>query len=123
MVKTVSPRKVAKAIASKRNAVAVAFAANLKRIRIKRDLSQQELAFACEIDRTYVSLMERGLANPSLLTIATICHVLEITLSELLAGITETMAPSGATATGTKRRKNQASHELKPKGSRRSPLR
>ena len=123
MVKTVSPRKVAKAIASKRNAVAVAFAANLKSIRIERDKSQQELAFACEIDRTYVSLMERGLANPSLLTIATICHVLEITLPELMAGITETMAPSGSSVAGTKRRKNQASHEPKQKGTRRSPLR
>ena len=123
MVKPVPTRSKKKSPANRRNAVAVAFAANLKRIRILGDLSQQELAFACEIDRTYVSLMERGLANPSLLTIATICHVLDITLPELMAGITETMAPSGSTSTGTKRRKNQASHEPKQKGSRRSPLR
>ena len=123
MVKTVSPRKVARAIASKRNPVAVAFGANLKRLRIDRDKSQIELAFECELDRTYVSLMERGLANPSLLTLSTLCYCLKLSLAELVSRISATMPPSSVAKGGIKGRTNQASHEPKANPTRRSPLR
>jgi transcriptional regulator with XRE-family HTH domain len=103
-------------------AVSVALGQKLKELRIKANLSQSELAFDCELDRTYISLIERGLANPSLWTLATIAHGLTVTLSDLLDGNPHTVLPSSL-GDGVKRRKNQASHDLRPAGSRRSHLR
>lgn len=60
---------------------------NLKRLRIAAGMSQAELAFAAEINRTFVSDIERGLANPSVLTLATLCYVLQVTLSELFSEV------------------------------------
>ena len=39
---------------------------NLQRLRVEHGLSQEALAFAAEVDRTYVSGIERGLRNPTL---------------------------------------------------------
>jgi transcriptional regulator with XRE-family HTH domain len=40
-------------------------ARNLRRLRVKRNLSQEALAADANIDRTYVSRLERGLENPT----------------------------------------------------------
>ena len=44
-----------------------ALAANLLRLRAAKNLTQEQLAFEAEVDRTYVSRIERCLKNPSLL--------------------------------------------------------
>lgn len=104
------------------NPVLLALAANLKRHRIAANKSQVELAFDTELDRTYVSLMERARANPSVNTLAAVCHCLKITLPQLFENITFTLKPTAAN--GELRRKNQASHDKpKPIGNRRSALR
>jgi transcriptional regulator with XRE-family HTH domain len=41
-------------------------ARNLRRLRVKRSLSQEALAGDAGIDRTYVSRLERGLENPTI---------------------------------------------------------
>jgi predicted transcriptional regulator len=41
-----------------------ALAANLKRIRLAAKLSQEELAHRADMDRTYVSSLERWSASP-----------------------------------------------------------
>lgn len=41
-------------------------ATNLRRIRAEKNLSQDALAALCEIDRTYISGIERGLRNVSI---------------------------------------------------------
>ena len=46
-------------------------------------ISQEELAFRAEIDRTYVSQIERGVCNPSLLVICKVCNVLNANISDL----------------------------------------
>jgi transcriptional regulator with XRE-family HTH domain len=61
-----------------------ALANNVRRLRKLVGLSQEELAFQCEIDRTYISKVERGVANPSLLILARIAEVLEVTIEELV---------------------------------------
>ena len=38
----------------------------IKALRLRANLSQEALALAAEVDRTYVSQLERGVANPSL---------------------------------------------------------
>jgi transcriptional regulator with XRE-family HTH domain len=72
---------------SGKNPVSTSVGRNLKQIRLAAGMSQAELAFAAEINRTFVSEIERGLANPSVLTLATLCYVLEVTLSELFSGV------------------------------------
>jgi transcriptional regulator with XRE-family HTH domain len=104
------------------NPVLLELAANLKRYRIASNKSQVELAFDAELDRTYLSLMERAMANPSVNTLAAVCYCLKITLPQLFENITYTLKPTAAN--GELRRKNQASHDKpKPLGNRRSALR
>lgn len=43
-----------------------AFARNLRQIRHEKGLSQEALADAADIDRTYVSALERGVYSPSI---------------------------------------------------------
>lgn len=72
---------------SKKNPVFKSVGHNLKQIRLAAGMSQAELAFAAEINRTFVSEIERGLANPTVLTLATLCYVLQVTLSELFRDV------------------------------------
>ena len=50
----------------KRNAICTELGKNLKRLRIAADKSQETLAFDAEVDRTYISQIERGVGNPSI---------------------------------------------------------
>lgn len=60
------------------------FAGNLKRLRRLRGLSQEELAYRAEIDRTYVSLLERQKYGATIDVIAKLAEALEIEPFELL---------------------------------------
>jgi DNA-binding XRE family transcriptional regulator len=59
-------------------------AQNVKRRRQEIGLSQEALALSAEVDRTYVSQIERGIGNPSLLILCKICAVLTVEPAELL---------------------------------------
>lgn len=48
----------------------------IKALRSNAGLSQEALALAAEVDRTYVSQLERGVANPSLIILHRISNVL-----------------------------------------------
>jgi transcriptional regulator with XRE-family HTH domain len=61
-----------------------ALAANTKAIREARGLSQEALALEAEVDRTYVSQIERGVCNPSLRVLSQIAHTLQVPVSELV---------------------------------------
>ena len=60
------------------------FARNLKRARGQRGWSQEELALAAGIDRTYVSGCERGVRNPSIIVLERIATALDVKPSVLL---------------------------------------
>jgi transcriptional regulator with XRE-family HTH domain len=64
------------------------------------------LAYDAEVERSRISKIECGYVNPSLLTLATLCYSLGITLPALFDGITATMPP--VSEGGTPRRTNQA---------------
>lgn len=64
-----------------------AFARNLRRIRTKRALSQEDLAQLIEMHRTEISALERGRREPRLRTLIKLSATLETPLSEFLAGI------------------------------------
>ena len=59
-------------------------AKNVKALRKSLGLSQEGLAFECDIDRTYISKVERGIANPSLLILFRISDVLKVEIKDLL---------------------------------------
>lgn len=52
-------------------------------------VSQEELAERTSLDRTYISLLERGKRNPSLLTLIKIAKGLETSVSTLTQDIEE----------------------------------
>ncbi|WP_291076070.1 helix-turn-helix transcriptional regulator [Hyphomonas sp.] len=60
------------------------FAANLRAIRNARGLSQEDLADLAEIDRTYVSLLERCEYSASLDVVERIAIALNVEASALL---------------------------------------
>lgn len=63
------------------------FGVRLRALRQQAELSQEALADICELDRTYISGIERGHRNVSLRNIAVIARALDLTLSELLEGV------------------------------------
>lgn len=52
------------------------FGANVRRLRLARGLSQEALAHESGLDRTYISGIERGVRNPSLLNICRVAGAL-----------------------------------------------
>lgn len=60
------------------------FGTNVRRLRLEKGMSQEEFGFAAGIDRTYVSGVERGLRNPSLVLAEKFAKGLNVELFELL---------------------------------------
>ena len=59
-------------------------ARNMKDFRGKRGLSQEALALSADVDRTYVSQIERAVGNPSLLVLCKLGAILETDVLDLL---------------------------------------
>ena len=57
---------------------------NLKKLRIKKDISQIELARMLSVDRSFVSNIENGKNNPTLSTITSLAKALGVSSGELL---------------------------------------
>jgi transcriptional regulator with XRE-family HTH domain len=72
---------------AKRHPVLTAFGLNVRKQREARGLTQEALAEKADLDQTYVSGIERGVRNPSILSIAKIAKALGVPLSQLTNGI------------------------------------
>ena len=57
---------------------------NIRSLRTKQQLTQEQLAELCDLHRTYVGAMERGDRNVSLNNIVKVAQALKVTPSELL---------------------------------------
>ncbi|MFB6463049.1 helix-turn-helix domain-containing protein [Bradyrhizobium tunisiense] len=56
---------------------------NLRKYRVERGLSQEQLAVDADLDRTYISGLERGLENPTVLVLDSLAKALSIHISDL----------------------------------------
>lgn len=59
--------------------------ANIKRLREMKNLSLRELSYACDIDNSKISKIEKGQINITFTTILQLAKALEISPSELLS--------------------------------------
>ena len=60
--------------------------ATIRALRIERGLSQETLADLANLDRSYMSSIERGLRNISVLNMARIAAALQVPLGDLVYG-------------------------------------
>lgn len=65
-------------------AIREVFAENLKKYRKAKGLSQEELAHQSELDRTYISALERCVYAASIDVVDRIAQILDIKASDLL---------------------------------------
>ena len=57
---------------------------NIKRIRVKKKMSQGDIARALEVDRGYISNIENGKKNQTLATIQKLADALKVSADELI---------------------------------------
>ena len=60
------------------------FGLRLKKIRNEKGLSLRELSFNCKVDFSKIAQMEKGLINPTLLTVSELAKGLDIDVKELM---------------------------------------
>jgi len=60
------------------------FSKVLKSLRMKHKMSQEELAFQSELDRTYISMLERGIHLPTIPTLFALAKALQINASDFI---------------------------------------
>ena len=59
------------------------FGANLKKLRLAKGFSQEELANSSEVSLPQITRIERGVVNPTLCTIKSLAKGLEIRTGDL----------------------------------------
>lgn len=66
------------------NGLILVFAGNIRRLRTERGLSQEELAEAAGVHRTYVGMLERGEKNVTIYNIERLARALGVRPASLL---------------------------------------
>lgn len=61
----------------------------LRKFRTINKLSQEKLSQECGLDRSYISLLERGLRQPSLTTILLLSRILNTTAADMIHDVEE----------------------------------
>ena len=67
--------------------ICVRFGRRVRQLRTDRGLSQEQLAHQADLDRTYISGIERGRRNVALRAIEKVAAGLEISVAELMASL------------------------------------
>jgi len=67
----------------------IIFGQVLREFRTLCNLSQEKLSQECGLDRSYISLLERGLRQPSLTTILLLAKALNTTASNMVHDVEE----------------------------------
>ncbi|MBJ7437600.1 MAG: helix-turn-helix transcriptional regulator [Sphingopyxis sp.] len=72
--------------------------ANVRRLRVERKLTQEQLAHDAEIDLTYMGGIERGRRNPSVSVLGRLARALEVLPGDLLAPVPQTYSSADKSA-------------------------
>jgi transcriptional regulator with XRE-family HTH domain len=62
----------------------IKFGKKLKEVRLKKNLSQGDVSRILGVHRSYISGLERGARNPSLLTVQKVAKALGVNAKDLL---------------------------------------
>lgn len=62
----------------------VAFGLVLRALRMRAGMSQEQLALNADLQRNYISLLERGLNSASIKTLFKLASVLQVSPSQML---------------------------------------
>jgi transcriptional regulator with XRE-family HTH domain len=65
--------------------IRIVFGKNVRRYRLAAGLSQEAVAVRMDVDRAYVSQIERGRQNATLLTVHEAAQALDVSWVDLLA--------------------------------------
>ena len=69
-----------------------AFGQALREIRAGKEISQERLGLDAGFDRTYISLIERGINSPTIRTVVKLAGVLKVAPSKIVVRMEEMMA-------------------------------
>ena len=72
-----------------------AFGVVLRNLRRERSMSQETLALESQLDRTFISLLERGLRQPSLTTLLQLSEPLGVSPERLVAAVVLVLSQGG----------------------------
>jgi transcriptional regulator with XRE-family HTH domain len=75
----------------------IAFGRVLQRHRRAKGLSQERLAVVSRLDRTFISLLERGQRQPSLSTLLRVAKALDVSAADLVSQVEELQVAGGET--------------------------
>jgi transcriptional regulator with XRE-family HTH domain len=71
----------------KRDPILAAFGQNVRQRREARQFTQEVLAEKADLDRTYISDIERGTRNPGVKNVVRLAKALGVTSAKLLEGV------------------------------------
>jgi len=88
---------------SEPDAILKYFGQRVRELRKQNSISQEDFSFRCDLDRTYISDIELGKRNVSLLNVGAIATALDVPVAKLFIGFPGAQAPIGRTAAETYR--------------------
>jgi transcriptional regulator with XRE-family HTH domain len=71
----------------KKNPVLIALGKNVSELRNKKELTQEQLAERSGLDPSYISGIERGVRNPSVLSLVRLANGFEVSVSDVCLGL------------------------------------
>lgn len=79
-----------------------AFATVLREIRASSGITQEKLGFEANLDRTFISLLERGLRQPSLATIFQLGNALGVSPAHIVQRVEDIISEANKCSSSNK---------------------